>query len=66
MGGPLWANALVVNEQYIRSRLKENGFNVSIFKLCPQFDILRRIVYYKPIKSMIEPSSCFGCRTVAI
>jgi len=32
----------------IRQGLKEDGFTVSITKLCQWFDIPRRTVYYKP------------------
>ena len=63
----------------IRQGLKEDGFNVSISKLCHWFGIPRRTVYYKsvkaapkinpelaePIKAMIEESPSFGYRTVA-
>lgn len=50
MENVLWANAL----------------DVSIFKLYSWFNIPRRIVYYKPIKAMIEQSPFFGYRTVVI
>jgi len=63
----------------IRQGLKEDGFTVSISKLCQWFGIARRTVYYKPtkaaprvkpelaepIKAMIEQSPSFGYRTVA-
>ncbi len=63
----------------IRQGLKEDGFTVSISKLCKWFGIPRRTVYYKPvkaapkinpalaepIKAMIEESPSFGYRTVA-
>jgi len=63
----------------IRQGLKEEGFDVSIAKLCRWFGIPRRTVYYKrikaapkvnpmlsePIKAMIEASPSFGYRTVA-
>jgi putative transposase len=63
----------------IRQGLKQDGFDVSISKLCRWFDIQRRTVYYKPtkapaklqerlvqpIKEMIEQNPSFGYRTVA-
>lgn len=63
----------------IRQELKEDGFIVSIAKLCQWFNIARRTVYYKPtkaapkvdpkfvepIKAMIEESPSFGYRTAA-
>src|SRR5690606_253171 len=63
----------------IRQGLKEDGYTVSISKLCQWFGIPRRTVYYKPtkaapkvkpelaerIKAMIEESPSFGYRTVA-
>ncbi|CAM5211913.1 IS3 family transposase ISKpn40 [Castellaniella defragrans] len=63
----------------IRQGLKEDGYTVSIAKLCQWFNIPRRTVYYKPtkaaptvdpkfaepIKTMIEESPSFGYRTVA-
>ncbi len=63
----------------IRQGLKEDGFDVSIAKLCRWFGIARRTLYYKPVKSvakidpkfaepikaMIEESPSFGYRTVA-
>ena len=63
----------------IRQGLKEDGFDVSISKLCKWFEIPRRTVYYHPtkaepkvqehlltpIKAMIEENPSFGYRTVA-
>lgn len=63
----------------IRQGLKEDGYTVSISKLCQWFGIPRRTVYYKPtkaapkikpelaepIKTMIEESPSFGGRTMA-
>jgi putative transposase len=63
----------------IRQGLKQEGFEVSISKLCRWFEIPRRTVYYKPtkapakvqerfvqpIKEMIEQNPSFGYRTVA-
>ena len=63
----------------IRQGLKQDGFEVSISKLCRWFEIPRRTVYYKPtktpakvqerfvqpIKEMIEQNPSFGYRTVA-
>jgi len=63
----------------IRQGLKQDGFDVSISKLCLWFEIPRRTVYYKPtkaaakvqerfvkpIKEMIEQNPSFGYRTVA-
>lgn len=65
--------------EMIRQGLKEDGYTVSISKLCQWFGIPRRTVYYKPtkatpkvnpalaepIKAMIEESPSFGYRTVA-
>ncbi len=63
----------------IRQGLAEDGFKVSINKLCQWFDMPRRTVYYKsvkaapkvqprfadPIKAMINEEPSFGYRTVA-
>jgi putative transposase len=63
----------------IRQGLKEDGFEVSISKLCAWFGVPRRTVYYReqksppkvqprfaePIKAMIEEEPSFGYRTVA-
>ena len=63
----------------IRQGLKDDGFAVSISKLCRWFDVPRRTVYYRPsrkqpalqdrflvpIKQMIEENPSFGYRTVA-
>ena len=63
----------------IRQGLKEDGFDVSISKLCKWFDVPRRTVYYRPTKAepkiqerlltpskaMIEENPSFGYRTVA-
>ena len=63
----------------IRQRLQADGITVSISKLCRWFDVLRRAMYYRPvkaapklqdrlvspIKAMIEESPSFGYRTVA-
>ena len=63
----------------IRQGLKEDGFDVSINKLCKWFEVPRRTVYYSPtkaepkvqehlltpIKAMIEENPSFGYRTVA-
>jgi putative transposase len=63
----------------IRQGLKEDGFEVSISKLCQWFDVSRRTFYYRsvkakpkvkaryaePIKAMIEENPSFGYRTVA-
>jgi putative transposase len=63
----------------IRQGLKEDGFTVSISKLCRWFGVPRRTVYYRPtrkppriqerfsvpIKQMIEENPSFGYRTVA-
>jgi putative transposase len=59
--------------------LKQDGFEVSISKLCRWFEVPRRTVYCKPTKApakvqerfvkpiteMIEQNPSFGCRTVA-
>ena len=63
----------------LRQGLKEDGYEVSISKLCQWFGVARRSVYYKPtkaprtvkpelaapIKAMIEEEPSFGYRTVA-
>jgi putative transposase len=64
----------------IRQGLKQDGFDVSINKICQWFQVPRRTVYYKPVKSvpkvqaclaaepikaMIEENPSFGYRTVA-
>jgi putative transposase len=63
----------------IRQGLKQDGFDVSISKLCRWFEIPRRAVYYKPtkapakvqnpivqlLKETIEKNWSFGYRTVA-
>jgi len=63
----------------IRQGLAEDGFKVSINKLCQWFDMPRRTGYYKsvkakpkiqarfaePIKAMINEEPSFGYRTVA-
>ena len=63
----------------IRQGLKEDGFEVSVSKLCRWFGMPRRTVYYrprkspskvqerfaKPIKALIEQEPSFGYRTVA-
>ena len=63
----------------IQQGLGAEGITLSIAKLCAWFGVLRRTVYYKPvkaapridprfsepIKAMIEEEPSFGCRTVA-
>ena len=63
----------------LQQGLKEEGFTVSISKLCQWFNVTRRTVYYRPrkapsrlnpafveqIKVMIEEVPSFGYRTVA-
>ena len=63
----------------IRQGLKNDGFEVSISKLCRWFGVPRRTVYYRPtkappkvrpelaepIKQLIEEEPSFGYRTVA-
>ena len=63
----------------LRQGLKDDGYEVSISKLCQWFGVARRSVYYKatkappmvkpelagPIKAMIEEEPAFGYRTVA-
>jgi len=64
---------------HIQQGLKEDGFTVPMAKLCRWFEVPRRTVYYKPVKStpkvqerfaepikqMIEAEPSFGYRTVA-
>jgi putative transposase len=64
---------------HIQQGLKEDGFTVPMTKLCRWFEVPRRTVYYKPVKSrpkvqerfaepikrIIEAEPSFGCRTVA-
>jgi len=63
----------------VQQGLLEDGFKVSIQKLCAWFNVPRRTMYYKPvkaspkldlqlvqpIKAMIEENPSFGYRTVA-
>ena len=63
----------------IRQGLKEDGFEVSVARLCRWFGVARRTVYYRPVKSaprvqealaapikaLIEEQPSFGYRTVA-
>ncbi len=63
----------------IQQGLREDGFVVSMVKLCRWFSVLRRTVYYRPrksppkvqealvgpIKDLIEDEPSFGYRTVA-
>lgn len=63
----------------IQQGLREDGFEVSMVKLCRWFGVARRSVYYRPskappkvrvelaepIKAMIEEEPSFGYRTVA-
>ena len=63
----------------IQQGLREDGFEVSMVKLCRWFGVPRRSVYYRaakappkvrselaaPIKAMIEEEPSFGYRTVA-
>lgn len=63
----------------IHQGLKEDGFTVSISKICQWFGVPRRTVYYKPtksapkvqdcfagpVKAMIDENPSFGYRTVA-
>jgi putative transposase len=63
----------------IQQGLREEGFEVSMVKLCRWFGVARRSVYYRPskapsrirpelaepIKAMIEEEPSFGYRTVA-
>ncbi|MFG7198839.1 IS3 family transposase, partial [Burkholderia pseudomallei] len=63
----------------IRQGLKDEGIAVSISKLCRWFEVPRRTMYYRPVKSepkvqarfaepikaLIEESPSFGYRTLA-
>ena len=63
----------------IRQGLRDDGFEVSVSKLCTWFGIARRTMYYRsiksppklqeqlvlPIKALIEEEPSFGYRTVA-
>lgn len=63
----------------IQQGLREDGFHVSMVKLCRWFGVARRSVYDKPTKAppmvkpelaeritaLIEAEPCFGYRTVA-
>lgn len=63
----------------IQQGLRDDGFEVALSKLCRWFNVPRRTVYYRsvksapkldpkltePIKAMIEESPSFGDRTVA-
>ena len=63
----------------IQQGLREDGFEVSMVKLCRWFGVARRSVYYRPtkaapkvraelaepIKALIEEEPSFGYRTVA-
>jgi putative transposase len=63
----------------LQQELREDGFEVSMVKLCRWFGVARRSVYYRstkapakihpalatPIKSLIEEEPSFGYRTVA-
>lgn len=63
----------------IQQGLRDDGFEVSMVKLCRWFGVARRTMYYKPtkappkvrpelaapIKAMIEEEPSFGYRTVA-
>lgn len=63
----------------IRQGLQEDGFEVSVARLCRWFGVARRTVYYRPVKSaprvqealaapikaLIEEQPSFGYRTVA-
>jgi len=63
----------------IRQGLQDEGYSVSISRLCRWFEVPRRTVYYRPsrkkpvlqerftqpIKQMIEENPSFGYRTVA-
>lgn len=63
----------------IQQGLREDGFEVSMVKLCRWFGVARRSVYYKPVKAtpkvkpelaepireLIEAEPSFGYRTVA-
>lgn len=63
----------------LQQGMKEDGFEVPMTKLCRWFEVPRRTVYYRPIKSapkvqarlaepikqLIEADPSFGYRTVA-
>ncbi|MEN1928111.1 hypothetical protein WCE37_03780 [Luteimonas sp. MJ250] len=63
----------------IQQELRDDGFEVSMVKLCRWFGVARRSMYYhptktppkirpelaEPIKAMIEEEPSFGYRTVA-
>lgn len=64
----------------IRQGLKDEGFDVSVAKLCRWFNVPRRTMYYKPVKktqprvqerfakpiqALIEANPSFGYRTMA-
>src|SRR3546814_15721252 len=63
----------------IQQGLREDGFEVSMVKLCRWFGVARRTVYYRPtkappvvksalaepIKALIEEEPSFGYRTLA-
>ncbi len=63
----------------IQQGLRDDGFEVSMVKLCRWFGVARRTVYYQPakaspkvrselaepIKALIEEEPSFGYRTVA-
>lgn len=63
----------------LQQGLKDDGFDVSLVKLCRWFEVPGRSVYYRPtrgapklqerfvapIKAMIEEHPSFGYRTVA-
>jgi putative transposase len=46
---------------HIQQGLKEDGFTVSMTKLCRWFEVPRRTVYYKPVKSTPKVQERF-CR----
>jgi putative transposase len=64
---------------HIQQGSKEDGFTVPMTKVCRWFDVPRRTVYYKPVKSapkvqerfaapikhIIEAEPSFGYRTLA-
>ena len=63
----------------LQQGMKEDGFEVPMTKLCRWFEVPRRTVYYRPVKSapkvqerfavpikqLIEADPSFGYRTVA-
>ena len=63
----------------VQQGLAQDGFKVSLVKLCRWFELPRRTLYYRstkaaptvqerfaqPIKAMIEENPSFGYRTVA-